>query len=179
MAGAKTTSGGPSATTTPSRMTTIRPKRVAANSMSWVMATTDRPGRPHRLDDGTDPEHALGVLAGRRLVEDEDGRVHRQDAGQRDELPTRQVEVVRVGRALVGETDGLEAAGDARGDLRRRRPEVARPERHLALDGSFEELLVGVLEDEADGRGEVGDRAVGRSAGRRAGRVRSPVGGGR
>ena len=37
-------SGGPSATTTPSRMTTIRSNRAAANSMSWVIAI-DRCGR--------------------------------------------------------------------------------------------------------------------------------------
>ena len=44
--------GGPSATTSPSRMTTTRPKRDAANSMSWVIATTVRPAsrspRPRR-----------------------------------------------------------------------------------------------------------------------------------
>ena len=120
LAGAKTAAGGPSATTTPSRMTTIRPKRVAANSMSWVMATTVRPAASHRLDDGADPRDAVGVLAGRRLVEDEHGRVHRQDAGQRDELAARQVEVVRVRRALVGQADGVEAA--RRRARRSRRP---------------------------------------------------------
>ena len=54
--------------------------------MSWVMATTVRPARSIAVDDGTDASNAVGVLAGRRLVEHEDRGVHGQDACQRDQL---------------------------------------------------------------------------------------------
>jgi hypothetical protein len=47
----------------------------------------DRPsGGPHRLHDPPDALHALGVLTGRRFIEDEDRRIHGEDAGKRDEL---------------------------------------------------------------------------------------------
>ena len=81
-----TSAGGPSAMTVPSRMTTIRSKVVAANSMSWVIAMTVRPAARQRRDDRRDPSDPFGVLPRRRLVEHEDGGVQRQYRGERDEL---------------------------------------------------------------------------------------------
>ena len=100
---ANTSPGGPSTATSPWRITMIRSKWRAANSMSWVIATTVRP--PAAIASTIAPIRAMPatVLAGRGLVEDEDGRVDREDAGERDELAPRQVEVVRVGRPGVGE----------------------------------------------------------------------------
>ena len=141
-------------------MTTIRAKRDAANSMSWVIATTERPAPTASRRSRPDLRDAVGVLAGRRLVEHEDRRVHREDAGQGDELAPRQVQVVRVRRALFGQPDGGEAGLDERRSLGRRDPEIARAEGDLALDGPLEELLVGVLEDEPDRPGQVGDRTI-------------------
>ena len=43
-------------------------------------------GALHRLDDGPDAGDAVGILAGRRLVEDDDRRVHGEDTCQRDQL---------------------------------------------------------------------------------------------
>ena len=60
----------------------------------------DRDDRPAQLresgDDLLDPGDAAGVLAGRRLVEDDDRRPHREDRGEREQLPARVAQVVRV-----------------------------------------------------------------------------------
>ena len=119
-AGAKTAAGGPSATTSPGAHDDD-PREVGRRELHVVGDRDDRPsGRRDRLDDRADPLDAVGVLAGRRLVEDEDRRVHRQDAGQRDELAPREVEVVRVRRR--GRRSGRRPRGCAsteRGDLGR------------------------------------------------------------
>ena len=129
--GAKTSAGGPSATTAPPRMTTIRAKWSAANSMSWVIATTVRPGAARRRRRSPRPDATPGsVLAGRRLVEDEGGRVHRQHA-----RPGRRA-CAATGRGRTGWSSrtssrptAASAPVDGPADDRRRTPEVARPER--------------------------------------------------
>ena len=89
-------------------MTTTRLERLR-HEAHVVADGDDRPaGRGESLDDALDPRHAAGVLSGRRLVEDDDRRVHRQDRCERQQLPTRVAEVVRVASASVAEADGLE-----------------------------------------------------------------------
>ena len=57
----------------------------------------DRPPRAVRSGDHPlDAGHAAGVLTGRRLVEDDDRRVHGEDRRQRQQLAPRVPEVVRV-----------------------------------------------------------------------------------
>ena len=126
--------------------------------MSWVIATTVRPDRvqpstipPTRRTPGP-------VLPGCRLVEDEDRRIHRQDAGQGDELAQRQVEVVRVDRARRLEPDRGEGGVGGPPDRIRRAPQVPRAEGDLPLDRSVEQLVVRVLEDEPDRGGQPVDR---------------------
>ena len=131
---------------------------------------TVRPRGPHRLDDPPRRRvHAVGILTGRRLVEDE------RSPGSMASTPasvtsfrTRPIEVVRVGGAVVGEPGIARAAGDERVDVGRRARAVARPERHLALDGPFEQLIVRVLEGEPDGprAGRRGSPSIGRPSSR-------------
>ena len=149
-------------------MTTIRPKWFAANSMSWVIAITVRPVAADGVDDRADPADARVVLAGRRLVEDEHRRLHRQDARQRDELPQRQVEVIGVREPRAGQPDRVECRVHGPRGRVRATTEVARPEGDLALDRPVEELVVGVLEHEPDPRREPMDRLARRCRRRRS-----------
>ena len=103
--------------------------------MSWLIAI-DRPaGRRQAGDDRVDPLDAAGVLAGRRLVEDHDRRAHREDRGEREQLPARVAEVVRVAsRRPRSRPVATSASSTAPLQLRALPPEVPRPERDLAAD---------------------------------------------
>ncbi len=117
--------------------------------------------RGPRVDERADARDARPILAGRRLVEHENRRVHRQHTGERDELPVRQPQVVRVLRGPIRQPHGGECLGDEAPDVGIAKPEVARSERRLALHRAAEELAIGILEHEADGMGDVGDRPPG------------------
>ena len=158
---AKTAAGGPSATTSPARMHDDPPE-MRGRELHVVGDRDDRSRPAARKASTIAPTRATpsAVLPGRRLVEDEDRGIHRQDPGERHQLAARQVEVVRVGRPRIrSQAD----RGQARLDEAGRRPppeaQVARPERDLASDRPLEQLVVGVLEHEPDGPGELGDRS--------------------
>ena len=127
--GRRPSSGAPSATTV-ALAHDDDPAEVARGELHVVGDGDDRPAaRAGGIDDRADARDARAVLAGRRLVEHEDRRLHREHAGQRDELASRQAEVVGVGRPDVGEARRMR--GRARRAPRRRRrpePEVARAE---------------------------------------------------
>ena len=102
---------------------------------------------------------AAGVEAGHGLVEDQHVGAHRHRAGDRGALLLAVAQHVRRALAQMADLERLErvlhaAARDVFGQ-----PDVERPERDVLIDGAGEELIVGVLEDEADGgaqRGEAG-----------------------
>ena len=71
-----------------------------------------RRGTGHDRPNG---RHASRVLPGRGLVEDQDGRAHRQDGGEREQLPARVAQVVGVGVGLRGQPDGLQRGPDMPG----------------------------------------------------------------
>ncbi len=141
--------------------TTIRPKCVAANSMSWVIATTDRPAarnastiRPTRAT----PSASCPVVGSSRT----------RTAGSIARIPASATSLRRDrsrSYGLVGllgrQADRGQAGGDERG--RRRpaaRPRLRGPNATSRLDRPLEQLLVGVLEHEPDDPGELGDRAI-------------------
>ena len=100
------------------------------------------------------------VLAGRRLVEDQDGRAHRDDRRDGDELPRPPLEVVRM-----PVEDALQA--QSRGDVRDTRrnfalgdAQVSRPEGQLGGDGRGEQLVARVLERVGGMRGHAPHRVA-------------------
>ena len=92
-----------------------------------------------------------GVEVGRRLVEHQDLRLHRQHGGDRDPAALAEGQVVRRPVGEVGHADPVErvhrpgASSSAPAHA-----EVGRPERDVLADGRHEQLVVGVLEDDAD-----------------------------
>ena len=141
------------------------PLRVIREELAAPGATERKRRRPtgvgERPRQRPDPFDAGRILPEGRLVEDEHGWIHRQDRGQRDQLSARQAEVVRVHRPAVGQAGGPECDLDEPIGRRRVDAEVARPEPDLALDRPLEQLIVGMLEDESDRGGQLGDRRVG------------------
>jgi hypothetical protein len=93
---------------------------------------------------------APGVEARRRLVEDEDRGIHREDRRERDPLALTEREPMRDAALRAGHPDRREGPLDAIVDLVGRQAEVDRPERDVVEDGRAEELVVGILEDQAD-----------------------------
>lgn len=103
------------------------------------------------------PEHAAQHRAPARvqpcgrLVQHQDARLHREDAGERAEAPLPAGELERRGLAPVGEAHQLKGARHAASHLVRREAEVARSKRDVFLDRLRKELALGVLHDVADG----------------------------
>ena len=93
-----------------------------------------------------------GVEVGRRLVEHEQLRPHGEDGGDRrpPALALRQ----RVGGAARRARQAHRGEGvlDPRGNLVAAQSQVERPERHVLAHGRHEQLVVRVLEHEADPR---------------------------
>ncbi len=166
--------------TRPAPMTTTRPNVSATNRMSWLIAMTVRPAARQVGDDPLDAGDAPRVLAGRRLVEHDDRRLHREDRGQRQQLAARVAEVVRVGidRGRSSPT-ASRAAAAAAGRLGRCPSEDLRAELDLGPDLAGEDLAIRVLEDDPDPGRERGDPLVRRRRRRRAGRGPPSVAAGR
>src|SRR5262245_31327686 len=95
------------------------------------------------------PRVAL-VLAGGRLVEQQDARPQRQDAGDADLLAVAAGEEAGEDLADADEVEAGQRLLEPRADLGRAQAGVAQPERDLLGDRAGEELVVRVLEDEAD-----------------------------
>ena len=115
-----------------------------------------------------EPQQDLGELAARDgvevcrgLVEHEDLGVAREDGGQGGAaaLPAREVHRRPVGE--LRHADGLERLLDPQRQLRLGDPEVGRPERDVVGDGRHEQLVVGVLEDDADAPADLLDVLAG------------------
>ena len=67
----------------PAPMTTTRANVSATKRMSWLIAMTVRPAADRSAMTRLDPGHAPRVLAGRRFVEHDDRRLHREDRRER------------------------------------------------------------------------------------------------
>ena len=91
-----------------------------------------------------------GVEVGRRLVEHEDLGLHRQHGGDRDPAALAVGQVVRRAVDEVGHADAVERVHHPAVQLGALEAEVGRPEGDVLADGAEEELVVGVLEDDAD-----------------------------
>ena len=162
-AGAKTASGGPSATTSPSRMTTIRLNWRAANSMSWVMAMTERPAARNASTTAptrATPSGSWPVVGSSRTRTA--GSIARMPASATSFRRDRSRSYGFVARWSARPTASRLAGRRAPRSSAADHPEVARSERDLALDRPLEQLLVRVLEDEPDGRREVRHGSAGR-----------------
>jgi hypothetical protein len=90
-----------------------------------------------------------GVQVARRLVEDQDLRAHGQHGGDGHAAPLPEGQVVRGPVGEVGHAHGLEGLDDAGVELRAPDTEVRRTERDVVAHRRHEELVVGVLEDQA------------------------------
>ena len=108
---------------------------------------------------------AAGVEAGQRFVKDQRLRAHGYRAGDGGALLLPVAEHMRGAVPEVGDLERLERVFDATACLYLGDAEIQRPERHVLVHAAGEELVVGILEDEADGRAQrreplavVGDR---------------------
>ena len=85
-----------------------------------------------------------------RLVQHEQLGAHGQDRGDGDATALPEAEVVRGTGAVVGHADLVECAVDGGVQVRAGHAEVGRSEGHVVAHGRHEQLVVGVLEDDAD-----------------------------
>ena len=86
----------------------------------------------------------------RRLVEHEDLGSHREHGRDGDPPALAEGQVVRRPVGEVAHPDAVERLDDARVELGAAQAEVGRPERHVVAHRRHEQLVVGVLEDDAD-----------------------------
>ncbi len=156
---ANTSAGVPSSTMRPARITTTRPNVSATNRMSWLIAMTVRPSAASAATIARTRAIAAQVLAGRRLVEDDDRRPHREDGRDRQELPARVAQVVRVLVGGTGQPDRLQRLSDPRSSSAPRIPRFRGPNATSARTLPGEDLAVGILEREADEPRKLGDMA--------------------
>ena len=91
-----------------------------------------------------------GVEAGGGLVEDEEVWGHGEDGGEGSAFALADGEVEGLSLFESGEADGVEGLGDAVVDFFFGEAHVDGAEGDVVVDGGAEELVVGVLEDEAD-----------------------------
>ncbi len=91
-----------------------------------------------------------GVEPGGRLVEQQDLVAHGEKPGDADALLLPEAERVDGLIEIAPHVDVGERLAHPGGDLFLREPHVERAEGHVLRDGGREELVVGVLEDEAD-----------------------------
>ncbi len=124
-------------------------------------------------DGDVQPEHDLGELpatrrieVGRGLVQDEDLRPHREHRRHRDPTPLPERQVVRRPIGVCRHPHHRERLTDAGVEFRSAQAEVRGPESHVVADGRHEQLVVGVLEDDAHpaadlGQGVPADRHTG------------------
>ena len=123
----------------------------------------DGVGRDHqgRVDGAQERDERLlarGIEPGGRLVEQQHARPHGEHAGETGALLLAEAELLDGTRRERGDAEGGERAGDATVALGVVEPLVGGAEAHVLGDGGAEELIVGVLEDDADAGG---DRVLG------------------
>ena len=102
------------------------------------------------------------VQVGRRLVQHQDLRPHGQHGGDRDPAALAERQVVRRPVAVRGHADRGERLVDPGAQLGAAQAEVGRAERDVLGDRRHEQLVVGVLEDDADPAADLGQPRPGR-----------------
>ena len=117
------------------------------------MSTVVPPATSSRTVASTDSAPSPVELRG-RLVEHEDAGLEREDAGDRDALALAARQGLDGALAERLDAQALERLADPPVHLGAAQPQVLEPERHLALHGPVDPLLLGVLEDEPDRPGE-------------------------
>ncbi len=110
----------------------------------------DQRGQPEREHDVGELAAGHRIQVGRGLVEDQDRRVHREHRAGRHPASLAEAQMVRrpVGRAAHAGQG--ERPVDPSGQLGVPVAQVDRAEGHVVAHGGHEQLVVGVLEDDAD-----------------------------
>lgn len=102
------------------------------------------------FEEGFDVSPASGIEVAGGFVEDEDGGVAGEEAGEADAAFLPAAEVMGCAFFQAGERDFGEGVGDTGGDLVVGEVELLWAEGDVFEDGGTEELVVGVLEEEAE-----------------------------
>jgi hypothetical protein len=105
-------------------------------------------GATHEKLDEPPPGAVIEIRG--RLVEKKRAGSERENRGQGGASFLAAGEAMRVARTEAGESDRGEALGDARGDLVFTEPEIARAEGDVLGNTRHEELIVGILKEQAD-----------------------------
>jgi hypothetical protein len=100
---------------------------------------------------------AAGVEVAGGFVEDEDGGLAGEDAGETDAAFFAAGEVMGGAAFKAGEADAIEAFAGAGGDIGGGQAELFGAEGDVFEHGGAEELVVGVLEEEADLAADAGE----------------------
>ena len=110
----------------------------------------DQLGGLQALDQADEPAPAAGIEVGCRLVEDEDRGPARQNSRQAHPLSLAEAEMMgrTIGRVL--EIDAGQAFQGQLAGLGFAESQVERPKGHVFDHGGAEELIVGILEQQAD-----------------------------
>ena len=112
----------------------------------------DYPRPSQALQLGHEGSSPADVQAERGLIQQHDLRPHRQNPGQRD-APLLPAGKLHRRPFLVPPQDlrhPPQCLGHSLPDLLRGEPQVERSEGHVVTDGGAEELVVAILEDDAD-----------------------------
>jgi hypothetical protein len=83
--------------------------------------------------------------------------LHRQHRGRRDPSALAEAEVMRRPVCVGGHADGVEGAEDAPVELGTAQPEIGRAECDVVTHCRHEQLVVGILEDDADPPADLGE----------------------
>ena len=114
-----------------------------------VVADRDH-GQVELVEDADDALLALFVEPGGRLVEQERLRLHGEDRGEADHLLLAKGELGCDALGKAAHAEPVERGKDDGARLFRGLPEVERPEGHVVGHRGAEELVVGVLKEQAD-----------------------------
>ena len=144
---------GPSATMRPPSRMTARSHSCRAYGRSWVtmIVVTSRPSTisassrratGSRFDEGSSSTRTSGRIA--------------STVAERDAPTLAEAEVVRRPIGGVSHPDRGQRLGRPGGQLVAAQPEVGRPEGDVVADRGHEQLIVGVLEDDADAPADLG-----------------------
>ena len=121
----------------------------AASSMKWVMITMVMPRSWNSLHTRMRPLRAARVEHRRRLVKNENLRIHGQNAGNGDALLLAARKRVGFVRFESDQTHLVKCLADAQGYFRRFDAEIFRAEGDVVLNERGYELIIGVLKHHA------------------------------
>ena len=111
-------------------------------------------GCPHRREPRRQLAAAVGIEVRRRLVQDQDRRVRREDPRDGEPLLLTAGQAAGASAVEPSEAEPRERRRDARPHRRRRPPEALEAERNLVIHALHDELALWVLEDDPDRAGD-------------------------